>query len=376
MNTKSFPKRHWAARLLHVLVLAFIAAFFANFAPRNLTPYVSSLLALALLTYAFWSARLPLIVASVIFLTTMLSPLDVDLQGSGGDMRILPVSVGLVSNPNQSPERWNMGCIASSYDPLWMLTWRSTSRASVLGKLLASNDVAASTSELIDQVYGKANQELACRVLGVDRVVYCMEAAHSVIKESVQGKRLYVVATGRAIRGAHVTPGLVEAFIVELKGGRAIVTAQSSRLQLGAWGEPPGSWNLQLLGPNDNWGWTAADHYQQMGFSVDQTIFLGLLDGSIQKLAEVTTSYDDTGNCEDTACELSLSTFNTNILIDSAPAIAAFYPLVVTVNGRRKGEAVNSKKWTLLFDEAKHRYVYPKTWNLDDASIQAAEPKN
>lgn len=307
-----------------------------------------------------------MIIAGVIFLTVTLSPLDVDLQGSGGDMRILPVCVGLVSNPNQVPERWNMGCIASPYDPLWTLTWRSPGRASVLAQMLAADDVVASTSELIDQVYGKGIQELGCRVLSVDRVVYCMEAAHSVIKECARGKRLYVVATGRAIRGAHVTPGLVEAFIVEVKEGRARVTAQSSRLLLGAWGEAPGNWNLQLLGSNDNWGWTAADHYQQMGFSVDKTIFLGLHEGSVQKLAEVTTSYDDTGNCENQACEQSLSTFSTNVRIDADSLSAAFYPLVVTVNGRHKGKALDSKKWTLFFDDAKQRYVYPKTWNLDD----------
>ncbi len=224
-------------------------------------------------------------------------------------------------------------------------------------------DVAASTV-LLDQMYGAPDKSKGCRLVSAGTGLYCMEIAHSAIKKTAGGKRLYAVATGRAINSAHVTPGLVEAFIVEDTGGQASLAAKSPRLQMGAWGEAPDNWKLKLLGAKDNWGWTAHEHYQQNGFSIDETIFLGQHDGSIHKLAQVPTDYDDTGNCEDKKCERSRSAFKTSVRIEPVSLNAAFYPLLVTVNGRYKGKQINSRTWKMVFDETKNQYVYPQGWPL------------
>ena len=225
--------------------------------------------------------------------------------------------------------------------------------------LLQLPDVATSTTLLFDQMYGSPDKSRGCRLVSAGTDLYCMEIAHSAIKKTADGKRLYTVATGRAISSAHVTPGLVEAFIVDDKGGQARLAAKSPRLQMGAWGEAPGNWKLKLLGVKDNWGWTAHEHYQQNGFSIDETILLGQHDGSIHKLAQVPTDYDDTGNCEDRKCERSMSAFKSSVRLDSVPSNVAFYPLLVTVNGRYKGAQINSRTWKMVFDETKQQYVYP-----------------
>ena len=231
--------------------------------------------------------------------------------------------------------------------------------------LLELPDVATLTTMLLDQVYGAPDKNLGCRLVNAGTDLYCMEIAHSVIKKTtVDGKRLYAVATGRAINGAHVTPGLVEAFIVEDKGGQARLAAKSPRLQMGAWGEAPDNWKLKLLGAKGNWGWTAHEHYQQNGFSIDETIFLGQHEGAIHKLAQVPTDYDDTGNCEDKKCERSMSAFKTSVRIEPVPSTITFYPLLVTVNGRYKGKQINSTTWKMVFDERKHQYAYPQGWPL------------
>ena len=230
--------------------------------------------------------------------------------------------------------------------------------------LLELPDVATLTTMLLDQVYGTPDKNLGCRLVNAGTDLYCMEIAHSVIKKTADGKRLYTVATGRAINSAHVTPGLVEAFIVDDKGGHARLAAKSPRLQMGSWGDAPDNWKLKLLGAKDNWGWTAHEHYQQNGFSIDETIFLGQHDGSIHKLAQVPTDYDDTGNCEDKKCERSMSAFKSSVRTEPVSSNAGFYPLLVTVNGRYKGKQVNSTAWKLVFDERKHQYAYPQGWPL------------
>ena len=230
--------------------------------------------------------------------------------------------------------------------------------------LLELPDVGTLTTVLLDQVYGTSDKNLGCRLVNAGTDLYCMEIAHSVIKKTADGKRLYTVATGRAINSAHVTPGLVEAFIVDDKGGHARLAAKSPRLQMGSWGDAPDNWKLKLLGAKDNWGWTAHEHYQQNGFSIDETIFLGQHDGSIHKLAQVPTDYDDTGNCEDRKCERSMSAFKSSVRTEPVSSNAGFYPLLVTVNGRYKGKQVNSTAWKLVFDERKHQYVYPQGWPL------------
>ncbi|TSA08335.1 MAG: hypothetical protein D4R79_15450 [Comamonadaceae bacterium] len=230
--------------------------------------------------------------------------------------------------------------------------------------LLELLDVGTLTTVLLDQVYGASDKNLGCRLVSAGTDLYCMEIAHSVIKKTVDGKRLYAVATGRAINSAHVTPGLVEAFVVDDKGGKARLAAKSPRLQMGAWGEAPDNWKLKLLGAKGNWGWTAHEHHQQNGFSIDETIFLGQHDGSIHTLAQVPTDYDDTGNCEDKKCERSMSAFKTSVRIEPVSSNAAFYPLLVTVNGRYKGKQINSTTWKMVFDEPKHQYAYPQGWPL------------
>ena len=230
--------------------------------------------------------------------------------------------------------------------------------------LLELPDVGTLTTVLLDQAYGTPDKNLGCRLVSAGTGLYCMEIAHSAIKKTAGGKRLYAVATGRAINSAHVTPGLVEAFIVEDKGGQASLAAKSPRLQMGAWGEAPDNWKLKLLGAKDNWGWTAHEHYQQNGFGIDETIFLGQHEGAIHKLAQVPTDYDDTGNCEDKKCERSMSAFKTSVRIEPVSLNAAFYPLLVTVNGRYKGKQINSRTWKMVFDETKNQYVYPQGWPL------------
>ena len=230
--------------------------------------------------------------------------------------------------------------------------------------LLELPDMATLTTVLLDQVYGTPDKNLGCRLVSAGADLYCMEIAHSVIKKIVDGKRLYAVATGRAINSAHVTPGLVEAFVVDDKGGKAGLAAKSPRLQMGSWGEAPDNWKLKRLGAKGNWGWTAHEHYQQNGFSIDETIFLGQHDELIHKLAQVPTDYDDTGNCEDMKCERSMSAFKSSVRLESVPSNAVFYPLLVTVNGRYKGKQINSTTWKMVYDERKHQYVYPQGWPL------------
>ena len=230
--------------------------------------------------------------------------------------------------------------------------------------LLELPDVGTLTTVLLDQVYGTSDKNLGCRLVSAGNDLYCMEIGHSAIKKTADGRRLYLVATGRAINSAHVTPGLVEAFIVDDKGGHARLAAKSPRLQMGSWGEAPDNWKLKLLGGKGNWGWTAHEHYQQNGFSIDETIFLGQHDGSIHKLAQVPTDYDDTGNCEDRKCEQSMSAFKSSVRTEPVSSNAGFYPLLVTVNGRYKGKQVNSTTWKLVFDERKQQYAYPQGWPL------------
>jgi hypothetical protein len=124
MNTPCVNVRAVARRLLQGLILLSVAGILAFFSPRNTAPYVGSMLALTLVGYVVWAARLPLVAAFSIFLIVSLSPLDVDLQGSGGQMRILSVSSGLPSG-KLTTETWQMGCFVGLNDPWWMLTWRS-----------------------------------------------------------------------------------------------------------------------------------------------------------------------------------------------------------------------------------------------------------
>ena len=127
----TFDQSKWklVKRILWVTLLAVAFGFVYLMAPRNLTPIVAVLIGLASLVYVISKKTLPLVVSSVLFLTVTLSPLDVDFEHSGGEVRILPVRGGLLRSSSNSEEVWGAGCMMSLYDPQWMVTWRPNRNA-------------------------------------------------------------------------------------------------------------------------------------------------------------------------------------------------------------------------------------------------------
>lgn len=204
---------------------------------------------------------------------------------------------------------------------------------------------------------------------------YCMKLDLTRLVNTQSGPRLYLLVSGTAVdekgepNGAHVTSGMVGAFAVEERDGRAEIIAADALLPVGASGAAPTGWKLVQFGPNDYWGWLneAGDCHQ--GYCGTRTALLAPYGRQIKDLAGFAKSYSNGGACGDDACFRKSTELESAMQIDNSVTDTKVYPLTVTVKGTNKGRKIAPKRFTLVFDAKKWSYQMPSDWPLKDADF-------
>lgn len=226
--------------------------------------------------------------------------------------------------------------------------------------------------QVLDKIYGNYVRKNACWIT-IDTENdqrYCMKIDRA-DKITADGQvRHYILAAGEAIdengepNGAHVTPGMIGAFVLEERGNSAKILAADPKIVIGASGNPPTGWRLVKIGPADYWGWqnTTGDCHQ--GYCGTRYAILAPHGGKIRDLAGFVASYSDGDACADKHCERMSAALESKLEIDSSDLSAKVFPLLITVSGQDRGKKLPPKTWTVPFDTTKWSYTEPKKWPL------------
>lgn len=159
--------------------------------------------------------------------------------------------------------------------------------------------------------------------------------------------------------GAHVTSGMVGAFVVEERNGRPEIIAGDSGLAIGASGSAPTKWKLVKFGPSDC----------HQGYCGTRQVLLAPYGKKVRDLADFAVNYSNLGACADKRCERNATELEATLEIDNTRLGEKVFPLIVTVKGANKGRKMPPTRFTIPFDAKKWSYALPADWPLKGAQF-------
>lgn len=242
----------------------------------------------------------------------------------------------------------------------------------VCAGLVTGTAAEFSAPKVLQSVYGRYDKKHECWMTtdAENTQRYCMQLDHAEIISTDMGPRLYVLAAGNAVDatgepdGAHVTPGLVGAFVVAEQQGQIKILHGKPTITIGASGNAPRQWRFVKLGPSDYWGWynTSADCHQ--GYCGSRYVILAPYGNTIRDLAGFVASFGDGGACGDKRCAGRITDLDSTLEVDATQIHTKVFPLRITVTGKDQGKRLAPKTWTLPFNPTTWTYIAPKNWPL------------
>lgn len=223
--------------------------------------------------------------------------------------------------------------------------------------------------QILDKIYGRHDRKQDCwfTMNAENNQRYCLKIDRIDKVEAETGSRLYILVAGNAVdekgedNGAHVSSGLVGAFVLEERNGQAVIIAAEPKHEIGASGFAPTQWKLVKLGPSDYWGWQneAGDCHQ--GYCGSRYAILAPYGKKIRDISGITAYVDDSGGFLN---KRRPSSIESKLEIDSTQINEKVFPLLITVVGKKKGKKLTPKTWVIPFDSKKWTYPEPKGWPL------------
>ncbi|HLA33579.1 MAG TPA: hypothetical protein VJ001_01790 [Rhodocyclaceae bacterium] len=225
-----------------------------------------------------------------------------------------------------------------------------------------------SSHRVLDKFYGKRDDMHNCwfAVDAEDNQRYCMKIDRADKVSTPTEQRLYVLATGIAVNdegkpdGAHVSSGLVGAFVIEDRNGQMEIVAANPKIPIGASGSAPTNWKFHQFGPADYWGWLNTTWDCHQGYCGGRYSILAPYGKSIRDLAGFAAYYTDIGAVGDNG-----TIIDSKLEIDSSKIDSKVFPLLIAVTGIDKEKELQSKTWTIRFNPKKWSYMAPKDWPLE-----------
>lgn len=221
-------------------------------------------------------------------------------------------------------------------------------------------------ARFLSGVYGDYDQQHGCwNTTAEDQdfeYQYCMKLDRVDAISSNTGKRLYILAAGGLpdpSAGAHATPGLIGAFVLEDHNGHTETIAANDKIAAGNFGTAPKQWKFVRLGPSDYWGWQNTDGYTGQGITESFFIVLAPFGKSVRDLAKhLPAGYDDSGmDCPESSKTCGKTAWTSTLDVDSSGSDSIF-PLVLTVKGSSRGKELKNKSFKLPFE--RKTWSYPK----------------
>lgn len=207
----------------------------------------------------------------------------------------------------------------------------------------AIDDKAASA--VMDAAYGRYNPKAKGWQLQHDGLLYTFRILEQKVIPTADGDRLYVLAGGDAREedAAHVTSGLIGAFVVGEVNGKLKLSAGAKALPYGGWGKAPTQFQFKQLGPDYQYGWLVESGYTAQGLtSVAQSILLP----AGGKVSEIGTLM---------VCDKELE-----VSVDTNAMGSRLSPLVVKIKPFEAGRKAKVKTVTVPFDDKSGKYRLPK----------------
>lgn len=229
-----------------------------------------------------------------------------------------------------------------------------------------------SIEKLLGGIYDKYMPSKKCWVAtdNENKQKYCMKIDRNDKINAKGTNRLYVILTGTAIdeegeeNGAHVTSGLVGAFVIEENGSELKLIASDSKITMGTYGNAPENWELVKIGEDNYYGWKNESGDTHQGYSGAYFHILAPYGSKITDLGGFISSSYDPGACLEEPC--NTTSFEAAIKFDSSKTSEKVFPIIVTVKGAEKGKDIIPKVYTFQFDEKKWQYLPPKDYILND----------
>ncbi len=194
---------------------------------------------------------------------------------------------------------------------------------------------------------------------------FCMKLSRIDKLTTMPMPRYHVLALGIAIEadghqmGGRFTPGMVGAFVAEVKNGQPAIVASNSAMLLGSFANPPSDWSFVQLGASDYWGWQTEVLDGGQGNVWGRYVILAPNGKQISNLAHRLASSKSEVEGEDGTKGMNLE---TALRIDSSKTSEQVFPLLLTVSGEFNGQKVTPKTWNIKFDTKTWRYIPPKQW--------------
>ena len=248
--------------------------------------------------------------------------------------------------------------------------------------LLLSGTVFAQTPEqIIRKIYPKYSQKNQCHQVQNDDDVYCMRPLKRNIRDTAQGKLMYLLYRGDHFDftenredGAHVNTGLAGFFVLKHKSGNDWeLLASAPRENVGAFGSAPKEWTFHEFG-KDKWGFLtthgdvhqgiSGSHYVLFHHNGGRKIGVSWLGASISNYGwygDNCEFYEDEPKRQKDCVKNTLESLDSKIKIlrNQTPS-GGFYPIQITVDGHTGQKKYRQQVFRMNFDTKSGKYIEPK----------------
>ncbi|STZ76921.1 hypothetical protein [Bergeriella denitrificans] len=253
-----------------------------------------------------------------------------------------------------------------------------------VGMSLCTLAAAQTPQQIIQKYYPRYLQSHQC-LIGTDQdgqTAYCMKQKAREIRETAQGKFMYVLMAGDYIdlaypdeEGAHAASGLAGMFVLKQAGANGwTLAAALPKVLIGSWGKAPEKWTFHEFG-QDRWGFLTESGYTNQGVTETRYTMLHHDGNRRVKESSIASGSDNSGyygDCIDqpsarerVECERNSTSLEAGIKIDrKSAASSGFYPLILTVSGHRGIKKYRNQAYRIPFNARQQKYIAPKNYPL------------
>ncbi len=234
--------------------------------------------------------------------------------------------------------------------------------------LLPIAQAAPPVDAVLAKVYDSYDTQQGCWRARFDMSedICCLSIKRQNQLKTSQETRLYLLLTGKCIAivdgevqeyNSHSSPGMVGAFILKLANEQANLIAAAPRLEMGSWGLPPEEWSWIQLGTANYWGWLTKTSYTGQGITISNYAVLAPHGKDID-LLHIFADMNDAGSCDETAACL-ITDVTSQLKVDDTKTDQPLFPLLLTLDGKIKGQPVSPKHWVFSFNTQTWSYITP-----------------
>ncbi len=234
-----------------------------------------------------------------------------------------------------------------------------TSKGGAVG--VDREEINGMVKDLMDSSYGRFDAKLGCWLSRSGGTEFCFKVNRVDAVKTLEGARIYVLATGRMASDSSIADGIIGMFVLEPSFGFNYITvAKSPFVTAGSGDEPPESWQFVKFGREDVWGWQGKIENNNLGETDSGIILFTQIEGNIKNIGYIPTSFEmlDLGHVNGHIAN-ARQAINLKGTIKIEEHGNGMYPIRLTVNGIRNGSQKQGESIQIAFRKDVGEYVVP-----------------